>query len=325
MVYASETPAADYAEKSIYASTNATGSGTTPHDKAKFLGTVEILKRHFSDHKTTILDVGCAQGGLLRELFAAGYDNAVGMDPSESCVDACYPLLAYCGKLEDPATDTYDLVVLSHVVEHLWDVPTSLQSVRDRVKNDGHVYIEVPNAVRYAETAIPFLDFNREHINHFSMSLLVEVLYRAGFSVVASGERYLDCVNGGKYPAMYVIAKKGVSLRQGIEAYIKKSQAQMDAIDAALKPRIADREIILWGFGEFSQQLFLTDAVKSAHVIQVVDRDFGKQGKVFNGLTVESPDYINSDAAILVASILNASSIQQDIRNRGLSNEVICL
>ncbi len=327
MVYASETPQANYSTKSIYAAKDATGSGDSPYDKEKFKGTVDILYNHFKKASISILDVGCAQGGLLAELKSEGYHQSVGLDPSEACVAICHKksLAAFCSTVESEPIQQYDLAIMSHVLEHVWDVPTALFSLSKWVKEGGHVYIEVPNAVRYAETTIPFLDFNREHINHFSLAHLTEVLHRHGFGVIASGERTLSNVNGGKYPAMYVIAKKGASLELGIREYVKKSQQQMNDFSESLKPRIANRDIILWGFGELAQQLFLTEAVRSANIIQVVDSDQGKHGLTFNGKLVESPDAIKSDEAILVASILSAWAIEYTIRNRGLTNEVILL
>ena len=40
-----------------------------------------------ADKNASILDVGCANGGLLEALRALGYSNLVGLDPAPACVD----------------------------------------------------------------------------------------------------------------------------------------------------------------------------------------------------------------------------------------------
>jgi SAM-dependent methyltransferase len=338
MGYASLTPLANYEESSIYAAPEAIGSGDTPRERERFCETVDILSKSFPDKWITVLDVGCAQGGLLAELGRQGYEHATGMDPSQSCVDACIAkgLIAVKGKLDDDAREVYDLVILSHVLEHVWDIPKALASVRGRLKDGGHVYVEVPDASRYAEFLVcPFLDFNSEHINHFSLHCLGEVMRRAGFYPASNGMRNLMLASG-KYPAIYIIARMGdrpatwleksdTKLAGCLEEYVERSREYMKAIDMQLGEQIGCKEIILWGYGEFAQQLFLTQAVRSAKIVQVIDRDRAKQRKMFKGLKVEGPEMIHTDATILIASVLNKDSIKKDIQMMQLKNNIITL
>jgi len=335
MVFASMTPSIEYSKESIYAASGATGSGDSLLDKEKFCGTVEILESEFPNKEISILDVGCAQGGLLSELERHSYENAMGMDLSQSCVDACRAknLMAFNGSLDNPPTGKYDLIILSHVLEHVWNVPATLKWIQSSLKPIGKVYIEVPNAMEYENYLVcPFQDFNREHINHFSATHFIMVLNYNGFQKEASGLRELS-IPGGKYPAMWSIFSLGDNpwttkisnnlLKDSIQRYIEKSKELMHIIDLKLRPKLEGRNIAIWGYGEFSQQLFLTDAVQSAKIIQVIDKDPSKQGKLFHGISVESPDKLQQDIPVLVTSMLNSSAICRDIQKLNRDNPII--
>jgi 2-polyprenyl-3-methyl-5-hydroxy-6-metoxy-1,4-benzoquinol methylase len=331
MGYASKTPTADYEQCSNYASPDSIGSGDTVRDRSRHTETVDIISQHFPDKSISILDIGCARGGLLSELRSRGYENAQGIDPSRDCVDACTAkgLVASQGRLEDEPQGQYDLVILSHVLEHVWDVPRAVKGILGRVK--GSVYVEVPDAYLYEKYIVcPFLDFNREHINHFSSHHLSMAM--KGFQVVISGTRELPIV-GGKYPAIWGIYQLSStwksfskeSLRDSLKSYAEKCTKAMEVIGDRLKLDISGRDIAIWGYGEFSQQLFMTEAVQSARIVQIVDRSRGKQGKYFNGIKVESPENLRRDVPVLVASMLNKESIERDFYSLGFGNPLITI
>lgn len=334
MGYASRTTETNYDSQSIYAAPHGAGSGETERDRGRFCGTVDILAQHIPDRTISILDIGCAQGGLLAELTRRGYDNAMGMDPSQQCVDACLAknLTAVRGRLDDPPAGRFDLVILSHVLEHVWDVPQALASAKARLKDRGVLYIEVPNASAYVDYLVcPFLDFNREHINHFSRHCLAESCRHAGLDVLWEGERTIE-LPSGRYPALYVLCMSwepkltvvpDTELAGRLTEFVRASENIMASIDARLQSVLTDREIILWGYGEFAQHLLRTEAVQSAILVQIIDRDPDKQTLTYGPMKIQSPEEIRSNVPILIASILNADSIQADIRSLGLTNPVI--
>jgi hypothetical protein len=73
---------------------------------------------------------------------------------------------------------------------------------------DGSIFIEVPYASSYAAyMSCPLLDFNKEHINHFSERPLDLALMLSGF--IDQGIQYRTfSIEGGSYPAMYVVADR---------------------------------------------------------------------------------------------------------------------
>lgn len=187
-----------------------TGSGDTPGDRERLGGTAEILSGALPSTEARILDIGCAGGGLLYALHQRGYRNLVGVDPSPVCARLTREKTgeAYDGWVTSlpPRIGRFDAVVLSHVMEHVLDVPAAIRALAPLLCEGGLVYLEVPDAARYAEHIYaPFQDFNTEHINHFSAISLDNAMQTRGFAAIGGGERLLLSSPCTFTPAVYRI------------------------------------------------------------------------------------------------------------------------
>jgi predicted SAM-dependent methyltransferase len=79
----------------------------------------------------------------------------------------------------------FDCVVLSHVLEHVYDIPSFFAAARRLLTPGGYLYLETPDATRYDQYLYaPFQEFNTEHINHFSARALDNTSRRFGFEPV---------------------------------------------------------------------------------------------------------------------------------------------
>lgn len=95
------------------------------------------------------LDIGCGMGGFLLAARRLGFE-AVGVEPSADhahvardvlgfkVIDGCFDPDAVPGK--------FDLVVLSHVIEHIYRPKTFLDGVRSVLAPGGTLLIFTPNA-----------------------------------------------------------------------------------------------------------------------------------------------------------------------------------
>jgi SAM-dependent methyltransferase len=99
----------------------------------------------------TVLDIGCGHGELVGQLVARGVD-AIGMDPDERsrALAADSGLTVLSGTAEVPAAEVagrrFDMVVMSHSLEHCLDPAAALATVQSLLAPGGRAYIEVPNA-----------------------------------------------------------------------------------------------------------------------------------------------------------------------------------
>jgi len=329
MVYASETPSADYGNQSKYASPGASGSGENAQELKRLDELVTILSAHVLDERARILDIGCARGGLLQALRRAGFVNAEGIDPSRGCVEACRVkrLIAHQADFTDlnSMKNKWDCIILSHVLEHVEDVKGALESIHEALAPEGILYVETPNALRYSAN-VPFMETNREHINHFDLGHLMKVIDEMGFSVESCGRR--DFVRfQTPIPSIYVIASRtGDCLSASVSRYLEDSEEELIKLERSLREDLEEvKEIVLWGFGEFAQTLLRTKILQQIKIIQIIDSDKGKHGDRVGGLIVESPEGLSDGLPILIGSIVNRENILRDIQKMKLKNRVIMI
>ncbi|MGB7331510.1 MAG: class I SAM-dependent methyltransferase, partial [Terriglobales bacterium] len=198
-----------YCEWSKYNdSATATGSGVSPYDAARLSATAADIVCALSSHAVSILDAGCATGGLLTALRDQGFPAVAGLDPSQRCAQACRDrgFEAYVGSIASaPAhMPKFDCVVFSHVLEHIYDIPAFFAAARHHLAPGGCLYLETPDATRYDDYLYaPFQEFNTEHINHFSARTLENTARRFGFQPIVVEQKVIQTAEDTLYPAVF--------------------------------------------------------------------------------------------------------------------------
>jgi SAM-dependent methyltransferase len=322
-----------------------TGGGTSVEDRQRLEETAALIARLPSARgaASRILDIGCAGGGLLQALAGLGFRDLSGLDPSPVCVDRVRRLgfASHQGMLSGLERVTslgagYDIVILSHVVEHLVDVRAAMSAVRNLLAADGVCYVEVPDADRYsADAFVPFYFLDSEHINHFNRAALHNLGWVNGFDVVSSGVKDLPLVGGKRYPAVYACFRNGglerepardEALPAALAAYIVASARaqdprQLDELAASRRP------VLLWGAGSHAQRMLESSPLGRCNLIGVVDRDPGKQGRSLRGHEIRTPeaalDGLDADVTIVIASVLHGHEIAASIADAGLPNPLV--
>jgi methionine biosynthesis protein MetW len=102
-----------------------------------------------------VLDLGCASGGLLA-LLRAQAGHLAGLELSATAAAAAAQVADHVvhGALEDPglpfAPDSFDLVVLADVLEHLQHPLVALRRATGWCRPGGAVLLSVPNVAHWA-------------------------------------------------------------------------------------------------------------------------------------------------------------------------------
>jgi 2-polyprenyl-3-methyl-5-hydroxy-6-metoxy-1,4-benzoquinol methylase len=129
------------------------------HNKYKDLQTLEVenlrrlelIKKYVPVDNPNLLDAGCAGGEFLE--VAKGYANVWGQDLSDFAIEKAKqknPELAdrlQAAPLEesDFPKESFDVVVMWDVIEHIWEVRQVTEQLLKFVKKDGYLVLSTPN------------------------------------------------------------------------------------------------------------------------------------------------------------------------------------
>jgi len=318
------------------------GGGGTAEDVKRLGSTADNIAQFVLDKHARIADIGCATGGLLRALHRLGYTNLCGVDPSPSCAEQTAKVLgvdAYTGTISRIPAEVgqVDCLILSHVLEHIKDLRPALTYLRKFLKPNGCIYIETPNATRYADfVSAPFQDFSTEHINYFSLDSMTNLLHQCGFTSSKYGTKVILLAPDAPYPALFMFAtpsdstpalQKDEGLRTSIINYATVSRGIMNEIDARLRSVLAQTpEVLVWGTGQLVMKLLAETSLASAEIIAFVDSNPINQGMLLQGTPILAPSQVEPGAVpIIVASTTNYHDICETIRKLELPNPVIAL
>lgn len=139
----------------------------------------------------SVLDIGSNTGALLSLFVRAGW-NGHGVEPSKNMSDIArkrygleqiHTILFQNGTFPKPS---FDLVTLLHTLEHLENPSEILADIREVLRSDGYLYIEVPD-IYHPKSAFYTSYFAAPHLYTFSQASLIRLLAKQGFHVVAQG------------------------------------------------------------------------------------------------------------------------------------------
>ncbi|MCZ8106849.1 MAG: class I SAM-dependent methyltransferase [Burkholderiales bacterium] len=319
----------------------ATGGGESPYDAARIQKTAECIAEFLPDKSVRILDIGCANGGLLGYLKKLGYNNLCGLDPSPICAETTkqkYDIETYTGSMfELPhSLGVFDVIILSHVLEHIQDVSSALTNLKDILDKNGILYAEVPDAKRYLNFYVsPFHYFDTEHINHFSLKFLEKLLMLANFTIIGRGEKEFELHSGTIYPAIWVMARllnRKIPLNLDLDSelcnniikYLKHSEEDFDtqAIDELV---LNCEKIIVWGIGSSTMRLLANSSLSQANIIAFVDSNPKYWGEYLMDKPIISPEELKkkTETILITSKIYGQEILTQIINELNLKNKVV--
>ena len=149
---------------------------------------------------------GAGDGAFLEELLALGFQNVVGVEPSEAPIAAAKPTVRpylQCGIFAAGqfAAESLDLITCFQVIEHVWD-PVKISADAYALLKPGGLFVIVAHdrrafSARVMGTKSPIFDI--EHLQLFDRSTGAALLRTAGFGSIA----IRSLVN--RYPISYWI------------------------------------------------------------------------------------------------------------------------
>lgn len=291
---------------------------------------LEIIAGGFATGFTgRALEVGCSIALGLSRLKEVGW-NVLGLDPSEKCIEISRTRLGVEVRkgflslhlLQDKAP--FDLIILSHVLEHLVDPAWAMKVLHELLAESGLIFIEVPNMLGLHRTKCAF---TFEHVNYFTPTSLTNLVQQGGFAV----DR-LHVFDNGKdiNPDHSVLAltvrktNQSFAIRddgqEGLRA-VKDYKRTTGKLLAAMNERISHildhtpaGRLALWGAGIHTSQLLSETLLKDASIACIYDNDPKKFGKRLFGIRIEGFPQTVAEAAKDIDAIL--------ISSEGSENEI---
>lgn len=332
-----------YSEFSKYEhDATSTGGGATATDRQRLEDTAALIAK-VAGKDDAILDLGCANGGLLAAFKKLGFTALTGVDPSPVCArnTANLGVEGLAGSLFAPPVDghKFKAVILCHVLEHICDLQTAAEVLRDLVDADGYLYIEVPDASRYGSySEAPFQDFNVEHINHFSHASLSNLFKNKGFVTVDRGIRDIPSGAGWTYPAIWCLFKlrptkghcnaswlRDPALKASLDQYTHESLTRIEQIDQKLAPLVESGEpVLVWGTGQFTLKLLAQSTLGNCNIAGFIDSNPGLHGKQLRGVGINGSDLLlRLPYPVIIGSLLHHQAIAELIAAKGASPRAI--
>ena len=272
-----------------------------------------------------------------------GYINLTGLDPSQNCVNNVKKMGINCFKgdvfsvKEIFQNKKFNCIVLSHVLEHIYDLKEIAKLISNILNDDGILYIETPDASEYSNYFVsPYYYFDSEHINHFCVSSIKNLFYDLYLSPMLYKKRNLKLNNNILYPTLSIIFKKNkkiikknlitdFSVKKSILSFVEKSKNRENYFEIK---NIAIKQIpvIVWGAGSQTTRLLANSILKECNIQAFVDSDIKKQGSFIKNIPVYSPEMIkNFNGTIIISVVFNSLGVINLIKVMGLNNPIIII
>lgn len=116
-----------------------------PHRRAAFDASVMWLPAQPGGR---VLEIGCGNGDLLARLAGLGWQvQGIEPDPKSAAIALARGLPVIVGELDDQQfqPDTFDAIIMSHVIEHIGDPVALMRTCRKYLKPDGRLVMLTPN------------------------------------------------------------------------------------------------------------------------------------------------------------------------------------
>lgn len=240
------------------------------------------------------IDIGCGNGVFLRALSARldGWRfEGLELDRRHETALATIPRF---DQLVVGAPETlsgrYDLISMIHALEHFTDPYATLVALRNRLSDDGQLFIEIPNV---AEN--PFDLLIADHVTHATPWSLEALLARAGYETVSLSTDWVKKeLSVIARPARETVTPRQPAPERNLAArHIRWLEATLD------RARAAATATPFGLFGTSIAATWLTGDL-GQRIAFYVDEDPSRVGQTFLGKPVIAPSAIPRDATVFI-------------------------
>lgn len=154
---------------------------------------LEFIKNALPLHKGLIFDLGTSTGGMLKAFEEDGYE-VFGVDLNEEYLEYGIKRGLNLKKGSIKELKTYpkkaNLIIATHVIEHLHNPSNYLSELWECLEDDGYLYVVLPSSLTPHKTFGHFLPFFViEHLYYFNLKILSKIMGENRFQLIEGTEK----------------------------------------------------------------------------------------------------------------------------------------
>jgi SAM-dependent methyltransferase len=315
--------------------------GSIEHEEKRLENFAQRLAPYVPHQDARIIDVGSSRGGLLKFLSRRGFRRLYAVDPNPACVQHIKENLRFESAVGSAQALPFagvrgDVLIYSHVIEHVLDLKAVVNVARQRLDDGGIICVEVPDASRYQEgSLLPFQGLYLEHVNHFDPQSLVNLFRGAGFETVS-----VELVNEkhsvrGDVPCVWAVFRKGAvrkpeksdTIKNALLDYVSWSRRHplMEKLRMLSLKRVP---IYLWGMSHYAMLLLGQTPLRFCNLAGFVDKDTYKQNRKVMKIPIQSPGILtgkSQDDTVLITAVGYEDHVINELQHLGFVGRVLRL
>lgn len=189
----------------------------------------KLLKKYSSGN--SVLDIGCATGEFLHYCASQGM-KTTGVEPNDKArliAQSRFKLeVATEPEIGSLETESFDLITMWHVLEHVPDLNHRMQDIYRLLRKDGFAFIALPNHASYdasfyyrfwAAWDVP------RHLYHFDRKSLSALATKHGFEVVSALPMLFDSYYVSLLSEKYMKGKQSY-FKAFLRGFVSNSKAR---------------------------------------------------------------------------------------------------
>jgi hypothetical protein len=299
----------------------------------------------------SIFEVGCALGYNLN-LYKKDIPLLYGVEPSKQNVIFCkenYGIDLFNGTFQEyinsvSSATKYDLIFLSHVLEHIVD-PYNFLYELSKI-NKRYMFIDVP-CFDYKLSDEPYGMFcGAEHVNFFTFDNLRFLMNKLCYHVVDANMHFgftTDMSPG--YPCLATIWEKDncqknfialasdkvpiISSRELLGKYLTNSAKLQNGVNGIIDSIDNKTKLAVWCVGNHTSRLLGMSNLSKKNIVKFYDWDVGKKNSLYFNKPIspfDANDILNGEVElILISSYISQQSIINTIESSGVKCNYIKL
>ena len=282
---------------------------------------VNFIKKH---EVNSVLEIGAGSCKLAEKFLENGSGYWVGMEPNHDYKKVNtknFKLVREWFDENYQLDRDYEVIVHSHILEHIYNPITFLENVRSKMSNDTLHIFSLPN-FKYSLSNKFTNQLNFEHTVLLTEDIVDTLLKRVGFKIIEKG------YNAGLPSVFYACKKtKKIDLEFNTQIYennksmfldfVKFYQKEINNLNKKIKD--FDGEVYLFGAHIFSQFL-IYNGLDTEKIKNVLDNSEMKQGNRLYGTNfkVLSPKVLKNKSNVAV--ILKVANYKDEIKTDIIDN-----